>query len=690
MHDENVVHHRNVPWVRSRVGDRRTRARRQRRRDRPRHLHPRRPRPDLRRAAAADRPRRHRPRRGLRRRAAGARSLRPARRRHQQRRLRPLRLRRGAERGRRPRPARDELLRCALGHTGGAADHARAGIGPHHPGQLDRRHLRVPDRRRLPRVEVGARGSEPVARPGGRALRHHGHAHRARRLLDRLGRPVGQALRAVVHLRRDPRTHPPRARGPQHLRPRRPQGLRGGRARGRRRRRAAAARLLRRGPALDRQGGLRLADRDLGEVGRRVPARAGLTPATTRGGMPSRTSVTAYLLRVGWRPRRPRDLRRVGVVLLGDRHRTKESRRAPILTHRPPRPPRRSPRRGARDGGSTHGRRGHRPVSRGLPDRRCSVRRRSVRHDDRAARRPARRLLLGRQRHGQLRGAQLLPLARQLRLAGRGLEPRELGDPSTKSATYSIDPARHPDQKTEWLRRAQNERLCGVPTQPDFAYTYTFVAGVGVGGLYTGTVSCQLVARPQIDAITPDTDYVFVTVGGNDIGFSTIVVDCLTLRDPSSCKQALDDATATAPQMVERTKDALRAVEQKSGGHAPVYLLSYPFLINTESYGIPEAAPVYDAGTALNNLQRLGDDLQARGIAELDAEPGADNYHFVDTVKAAWGGRVHGLDPHVVADNSQAWLVPVGTPGRDTAEFVHPTQPGWDATAGALRVAVTG
>ena len=270
------------------------------------------------------------------------------------------------------------------------------------------------------------------------------------------------------------------------------------------------------------------------------------------------------------------------------------------------------------------------------------------------------------------------------------LQPRDLGSAFTKTATYSIDPARYPDQKTEWLRRAQTERLCGVPAQPDFSYTYTFVAGAGVNDAYTGTVSCQLRTRPQIDSVTPDTDYVFVTIGGNDIGFSTIVVNCLTLRDPSSCKQALDAATAKAPQMVESTKDALRAVEARSGGRAQVYLLSYPFLINTESYGIPEAAPTYDAGTALNNLQRLGDDLQARGIAELDAEPGADNYHFVDTVKAAWGGRVHGLDPHVVADNSKAWLVPVGTPGRDTAEFVHPTQPGWNATAGALRSAVTG
>jgi lysophospholipase L1-like esterase len=270
------------------------------------------------------------------------------------------------------------------------------------------------------------------------------------------------------------------------------------------------------------------------------------------------------------------------------------------------------------------------------------------------------------------------------------LEPRDLGSAFTRTATYSIDPARYPDQKAEWLRRAQTERLCGVPAQPDFSYTYTFVAGAGAGSLYTGTVSCQLVTRAQIDSVTPATDYVFVTIGGNDIGFSTIVVDCLTLRDPSSCKQALDAASAKAPQMVERTKDALRAVEQRSGGHAQVYLLSYPFLINTESYGIPEAAPVYDAGAALNDLQRLGDDLQARGVAELNAEPGADHFHFVDTVKAAWGGRVHGLDPHVVADNSKAWLVPVGTPGRDTAEFVHPTQPGWDATAGALRVAVTG
>jgi lysophospholipase L1-like esterase len=269
------------------------------------------------------------------------------------------------------------------------------------------------------------------------------------------------------------------------------------------------------------------------------------------------------------------------------------------------------------------------------------------------------------------------------------LEPRELGDAYTRTATYSIDPKAYPDQQAEWLRRAQTERLCGVPAQPDFSFGYTFVAGAGVGSLYTGTVSCQLVVRPQIDAVTPDTDLVFLTVGGNDLGFSTIVTNCLVLREPSSCEGTLESAKEKAPEMMERAEDALRAVVARSGGHAEVYLLSYPFLINTESYGIPEAAPTYDAGAALNDLQRLGDAIQARGIAQLNAEPGADRYHYVGSVKQAWGGRIHGLDPHVVADYSNAWLVPVGTPGRDVAEFVHPTQPGWDATAGALRDAVT-
>lgn len=268
------------------------------------------------------------------------------------------------------------------------------------------------------------------------------------------------------------------------------------------------------------------------------------------------------------------------------------------------------------------------------------------------------------------------------------LEPRALGSESTRTATYTIDPAEHPDQQAEWERRARESQLCGTVTQPDFYYDLRVTSFVAAGSVATGTATCQLMTEPQINAVDRSTDLVFVTIGGNDLGFSTIVAQCMVAREPGGCETALDSATAQAPAMMERAKAALVAVHERSGGHAQVYLLSYPFLMNTDTYSIPEAAPTYDAGRGLRDLQVYGDELQAKGIAELNGQ-GPDDFHYVDTVKAAWGGHAHGLDPRTVPDQSASWLVPVAAPGRQQPEWVHPTQDGWNATAGALYAAVT-
>ena len=52
-------------------------------------------------------------------------------------------------------------------------------------------------------------------------------------------------------------------------------------------------------------------------------------------------------------------------------------------------------------------------------------------------------------------------------------------------------------------------------------------------------------------------------------------------------------------------------------GKAEIYLLGYPHLLNTDSYGIPEAAPTYDVGTALYDLSLAGDDVQSATMTEL-------------------------------------------------------------------------
>ena len=101
------------------------------------------------------------------------------------------------------RPDRDEPLRRALGHPGGAADPARAGLRPHHPGVVDRRRQRVPDARHLPRLEVGRwRASASRWRRRSRGFGDQGDAHRA----GRLHAPTGPGRRPCTPSRCPPTT----------------------------------------------------------------------------------------------------------------------------------------------------------------------------------------------------------------------------------------------------------------------------------------------------------------------------------------------------------------------------------------------------------------------------------------------------------------------------------------------------
>lgn len=268
------------------------------------------------------------------------------------------------------------------------------------------------------------------------------------------------------------------------------------------------------------------------------------------------------------------------------------------------------------------------------------------------------------------------------------LNPRALGDATEQTETYPVR-ARGKDPEKQWLRQAKKQQLCGQPAEADWYYDYEVTSGEASGRSYTATVSCQLTARPQIDAVTPRTDAVYLTIGGNDIGFSDIVAECFVVRDAEGCEGAIDEARSRIPQLRADTKKALESVHQRSKGRAEVYLLGYPNLVNTDSYSIPESAPTYDAGEALAALQVHGDRAQRAGMKELDSRTGwtKGGFTFVD-VKPAWGGAQHGLDPRSEPDNSDAWLVPALAPDRDPAEWVHPTVDGYAASATALRRAM--
>ena len=167
-------------------------------------------------------------------------------------------LRRGADRGRDPRPDGDQLLRVRWWVTQAALPLLRrAGLRPPRPGVVDRRYLRLRRHRRLPRLEVGAGGPEPV--PGAEVgpLGIHVTLVEPGAVRHRLGRPVARRSEHGAGVRRGRATRSRSTARPVPQRPGGPDRLRQGDPRSGGRRRAAAAGLLRRRAAVDRPRRLR-------------------------------------------------------------------------------------------------------------------------------------------------------------------------------------------------------------------------------------------------------------------------------------------------------------------------------------------------------------------------------------------------------------------------------------------------
>jgi lysophospholipase L1-like esterase len=102
---------------------------------------------------------------------------------------------------------------------------------------------------------------------------------------------------------------------------------------------------------------------------------------------------------------------------------------------------------------------------------------------------------------------------------------------------------------------------------------------------------------PQLDALNHATTLVTVQIGGNDIGFGSIIATCagLTAADPagSPCKQhytagGADQLTLNVLRTAPRIDQVLRAVHGRAP-HARVVVVGYPDLLPDD--GVPCTSP---------------------------------------------------------------------------------------------------
>ncbi|MBC2932475.1 SGNH/GDSL hydrolase family protein [Nocardioides sp. zg-1228] len=179
-----------------------------------------------------------------------------------------------------------------------------------------------------------------------------------------------------------------------------------------------------------------------------------------------------------------------------------------------------------------------------------------------------------------------------------------------------------------------------------------------------GTTTTSLVAGGQLDALDADSDLVLLSIGGNDIGWSSAVVACLGGSD-AGCAGALAVVRGRVVTQLPALLDSLYDRIEAAAPGARVIVTGYPRLFSPEHGAYLGASPAEQE--ALNE----GADLLHSVIAAAARRHGFD---VVDVRSHFVGHGVNAPDP---------WILGPADPGA-----FHPTLAGYEAYAGAVTAAI--
>jgi len=172
------------------------------------------------------------------------------------------------------------------------------------------------------------------------------------------------------------------------------------------------------------------------------------------------------------------------------------------------------------------------------------------------------------------------------------------------------------------------------------------------------------VSGGQLAALDAGTDLVTLTVGGNDVGWSTAVTACLGGTD-EQCTGALAVVDARITGQLPALLDAVYAQVAAAAPHAHVVVTGYPRLFSPEFGAYLAASPA-----ELGGLNAAADTLDAV-ISDASVRAG---FQYVD-VRSRFDG--HG------ANSPDAWILGASDPGA-----FHPTVDGYRAYTAAVNSAL--
>jgi lysophospholipase L1-like esterase len=234
-------------------------------------------------------------------------------------------------------------------------------------------------------------------------------------------------------------------------------------------------------------------------------------------------------------------------------------------------------------------------------------------------------------------------------------------------------------EKHNRCHRSANAYSQVIADDNTFAGGNTFVACSGaVLSSFTSQNSANTGESPQFDALGPDVSLVTLTISGNDLGFSSVLQDCIIngqrgVGFVSSCQEKHQDKIdALLPQIQQQLVDTYRAIAAKAP-NARVVVVGYPPLFDT-AHG--------DSGRNLLYVEDMAwmNDQAGRLNAVIKAAAQQAGVEFVDPSPLF---RNHGIG------SDDPWFNDISAPGPgislvDPGSF-HPNASGQAAIAQAVQ-----
>ena len=189
-------------------------------------------------------------------------------------------------------------------------------------------------------------------------------------------------------------------------------------------------------------------------------------------------------------------------------------------------------------------------------------------------------------------------------------------------------------------------------------------------------------------------DIVTLTIGGNDIGFSGIIVNTLS-KDEKGLKSYLEEIWKkfyAENGTRDKIKESYKLIAEKAGSQATIIVAGYPKLLNPDGFEItafgnsltisPEKAQMIDEACVIFNdeLEKMVDECWKEGI----------NIVFADVEGEFEGHGAYSAEPYINGIVLQAMPEDLDDTAFASAYSVHPNAKGAQAYARAVQKVIDG